>query len=212
MRYVLRPRACSQHPGIARSLAPGAEPPQTTQELLAELAGPTGPVQTDDLAPPTVAPGDVIDTLPPASVIPAGPGGTPPVTPEIGAPGTPAGPGGPTAPPTLPGPLPIPGGTPDHPVPGPPTEPVIPPGPDNPPPLLPPVDVPGGPGPVPPMPPIDVGPTTTPAPIPEPGTWELIILGFLGLGVAFRRNRTPRANAKSASPPEGRPRQPRTND
>jgi hypothetical protein len=41
------------------------------------------------------------------------------------------------------------------------------------------------------MPPIDVGPPTTPATIPEPGTWALLVLGFLGLGVVLRRNRTP---------------------
>jgi hypothetical protein len=145
MRYVLRPRACAQHPDIAISFAPGAEPPQTTQDLLDELAG-LAEAQPDDVTLPAAPPEDGDDPLTPG----------------------------------------------------------VPPGPDNPPPLMPPVSMPPWTVLVPPTPPIDAGPPTAPALIPEPATWELLVLGFLGLGVALRRHRRRRQTAMQASPAEAR--------
>jgi hypothetical protein len=175
MRYILRPRACEEHPVTAMSLLPGTPPLETSQRLLAELAGPTPPLEVEGPTPPPIAPG-VDDTSTPGPSFPGGPPtGGPTVTPNVGGPETPGVPG---QPPVVP---------PENPV----VAPVMPP-------VTPPVDVPGGPGGFPPILPVIATPPFTPAAIPEPVTWAMLILGFFGLGAVLRRARARSGRAELA--------------
>lgn len=196
MRYILRPRACAEHAVTAMSLLPGAAPPETSQRLLAELAGPTPPPEGEVPTPPPVAPG-VDDASTRGPFFPRGPPTAgPPVTPGVGGPGIPGVPGPPPVVP--PGPQVAP--PPENPVVPPVTPPAIPvdrPPPAGPP-VAPPADVPGGPGGFPPILPVIATPPFTPIAIPEPVTWAMLILGFFGLGAALRRAR---ARSGSAAKP-----------
>lgn len=197
MRYILRPRACDSHPVVAMSPLPGVAPPGTSQQLIAELAGPTAPRQeVEGAAPPTVEPG-VVDTPTPGPDFPGGPptGGPPivPGPPGIGGPGTPGGPGNPPVAP--PGPPVVPPDTPPVVPPlGPPAPLVIdqpPPGPPG----TPPTDVP--PGVIRP----EFTPPIVPAAIPEPASWAMLLLGFFGLGVGLRLRRSRAAKSADAIAP-----------
>lgn len=187
MRYILRPRACEEHPVTAMSLLAGAAPPETPQLLLAELAGPTPPQEAEGLAPAAVPPG-VDDTSTPGPFFPGGPPTAgPPITPGVGGPGIPGVPGRPPVVPPAPPAVPPP----EHPV-VPPVTPPVPPvdsPPPSRPPVTPPADVPGGPGGFPPILPAIATPPFTPAAIPEPVTWTMLVLGFFGLGAMLRRVR-----------------------
>lgn len=188
MRYILRPRACEEHPVMAMSLLPGAAPPETSQRLLAELAGPTPPHEVEGSAPQAVPPG-VDDTSRPGPSFPGSPSiAGPPVMPGVGGPGNP-GVSGP--PPVVP---------PGPPVGPPPAIPVDSPPPISPP-AAPPVDVPGGPGGFPPILPVIATPPFTPTAIPEPVTWAMLTLGFFGLGAVLRRARARSGRAAKPATP-----------
>jgi hypothetical protein len=184
--YVMRPTSCdAQPPATLQSLAP-AEYKPPAQLLLDELAGPASRAA----AAPGDLPASAESGLTPVALAPGGVGGGGPVGggpvivgPGGGGPGA-GGPGG--------------GG----PVEGPPstTPPQVQPpliGPPDVPPVIiappgPPVVGPPGGGP----PPVMTPPGTTPpvtAAVPEPSTWAMMILGFLGVGGALRARRTRRA-------------------
>lgn len=183
MRTAYLPAApsteCDTKPSIQAALPPEARPP--AQRLLDEIAGP--PVEIADASPPAGIGGIPVG---------GGPGGGIPIGWRNGGGG--GGGGGFVAPPgeekpTTPGggepPVVNPPGEGEPPVVNPPGggEPpiVIPPGPTDP---DPPIVKPPGPGD--PKPPIDPGPIS---PIPEPGVWMTMIIGFFGLGTMVRRSR-----------------------
>lgn len=193
MRTAYMPAApsteCDTAPSIQAALPPEARPP--AQRLLDEIAGP--PVEIADASPPASIGGIPVGGGGPGGGIPIGwrggggggggggfvtpPGEeNPPTTPGEGEP--PTTPGGGEPPVVNP-----PGGEP--PVVNPPggEPPITPPGKE--PPVTPPGPGPGpGPGPV--------------SPIPEPGVWMTMIIGFFGLGTMVRRSRAAerrRANA-----------------
>jgi hypothetical protein len=205
IRYVLRPIACETHPAVAlMSPVPGAVAPETPQLLLAELAGPA-----------LAAPAEAVDTAAVAPEVPAavaagppeffpdifgGPGGVPLPGgfPGVIGPGVPGVPGGPPVTPpvgpvqvTPPPVLPV-----DTTVTPPVAPPIVPPVDTTvTPPVAPPVIGPTPVAPVvdvvgPPPPPVAPGPPGGPVGgVPEPATWGLMLVGFLGLGSALRRRR-----------------------
>jgi len=200
--YEMRPVACDSHPGI-QSLAPGlAKPP--AQRLLDALVTPAAlPPPVEEQGLPVILVPDTAIPGAPGGVPIGGVGGPPPIvvstiTPPIGQPGGP--------PPVVTPPVGPPPVTPPVVVPpvGPPpvTPPVTPPVP----PVTPPVTPPGPPPVTPPVTPPVVPPETPPpvvvvtppgppggpppvSPVPEPSTWALLMLGFLGLGGVLRARR-----------------------
>jgi hypothetical protein len=143
------------------------------------------------LEPEASAPGPDAGTFAPPFIVSPGPGDEGPVLISPGTPGNPVSP--PVAPPGEEPPPVFP------PVTEPPTgePPVTPPGEEppivTPPTVVPPIDQPPvfPPGVEPPIgPPVGPPPTT---PVPEPGTWALMILGFGLLGARLRRRRDVRA-------------------
>lgn len=198
MRTAYMPAApsteCDTAPSIQAALPPEARPP--AQRLLDEIAGP--PVEIADASSPAGIGGIPAGGGGPGGGLPIGwrgaPGGGGPGGGFVAPPGaeTPGGGEPPVVNPPGEGEPPVvnpPGGG-EPPVVNPPgggEPPIIPPGPD---PDPGPGPGPGGPGPVDPNPPV--------SPIPEPGVWMTMIIGFFGLGTMVRRSRAAerrRANA-----------------
>ncbi len=160
-----------------------------TGPAAAPVAPPRLAMARAPLEPEATTPGPDTGTFAPPFVAP-GPGGEGPVLISPGTPGNPPIP--PIAPPGEEPPTVSP------PVTQPPTgePPVTPPGEEpptvTPPPVAPPIDEPPTVFPPGMEPPIAPPPVTPVTPVPEPGTWALMILGFGLLGARLRRRREAR--------------------